>query len=265
MIEQAICDRLVERGLTLFSAPRAPIEFTRNAEADKLINDLDTYPHAFVIGCVMDRQIKAERAWLIPYAISQKLGDFSMQALSGLSRTKIRRLMSKPEPLHRYVNTMSDLFQSTVRRIETRYDGDASRIWAKNPPSAEVVYRFLEFDGIGPKIASMAANILARNFKISFADYYSIDISADVHVRRVFARLGLCLAGTTIEQLLYKARALHPEFPGILDFPSWEIGKTWCKSHNPMCGACYMSDLCSVATAGRPAKRRREATRAIAL
>ena len=42
-----------------------------------------------------------------------------------------------------------------------------------------MVYRFLEFNGVGPKIASMAANILAREFKIPFADYFSIDISAE--------------------------------------------------------------------------------------
>jgi hypothetical protein len=36
-------------------------------------------------------------------------------------------------------------------------------------------------------VASMAANLLARHFKIPFADYFSIDISADSHVCR-----GLC-------------------------------------------------------------------------
>src|SRR5262249_37716382 len=145
------------------------------------------------------------------------------------------------------------------------YGGDASRIWAGCPPSAEVVYRFLEFDGAGPKIASMAANILARQFKIPFADYYSIDISADVHVRRVFARLGLCPSGATIEQLVYKERALHPEFPGMMDLPSWEIGRKWCRPRRPDCGTCYMRDLCPTATAGRRAKRGRAVAHAMAL
>jgi len=152
--------------------------------------------------------------------------------------------MAKPEPLHRFVDIMSGLFHSAIQRIGHHYGGDASRIWAGGPPSAEVVYRFLEFDGVGPKIASMAVNILARRFKIPFADFYSIDISADVHVRRVFGRLGLCTPDATAEQVIYKARALHPKFPGMLDLPSWDIGRKWCRPREPQCGACYMNDLC---------------------
>jgi endonuclease III len=101
------------------------------------------------------------------------------------------------------------------------------------------------FDGVGPKIASMATNILARDFKVPFADYYSIDISADVHVRRVFARLGLCASDATVEQVIYKAKALHPEFPGLMDFPCWEIGRTWCNWRTPECAGCYMRDVCA--------------------
>jgi len=150
--------------------------------------------------------------------------------------------MSQPTPLDRFVETMSDFFHSAVELISKKYAGDADRIWLGNPSSAEVVYRFLEFRGVGPKIASMAANILARDFRIPFADHFSIDISADVHVRRVFARLGLCPSNATTEQVIYKARALHPEFPGMMDLPFWEIGRNWCKASAPQCDNCYMND-----------------------
>jgi len=244
MNEKPIRDKLVEHGEALFQAPKKMIEFTGVAAADVLLNDLAKHPHAFVLACVMDRQVKAERAWLIPYKISQKLQGFSIEILSNLSKKEVNQLMRKPDPLHRFVDKMGGLFYSAVQRIKNQYSGNASGIWEEKPSSAEVVYRFLEFDGVGPKIATMAANILARDFKIPFADYFSIDISADVHIRRVFARLGLCSEDATIEQVIYKAKGLHPKFPGIMDLPCWEIGRNWCKSRSPVCGKCYMQNVC---------------------
>ncbi len=244
-----IRDKLVERGQLLFKAPKKPlIEFTRVPQADAVLNDLTGHPHAFVLACVMDRQVIAEKAWLIPFRIAEGLGgSFSINDLVRLTPEDINRLMRQPEPLHRFIDKMSAIFHSAVRRIQSQYSGDASRIWAGRLPSAEAVYRFLEFDGVGPKIGSMAANILARDFKVEFADYLSINISADVHVRRVFSRLGLCCSEPTVEQVIYKARALYPEFPGIMDLPCWEVGRTWCRAKNPDCGQCYMRDVCPTA------------------
>lgn len=192
MNEIAIRDRLVKHGEDLLKSPKQPCLFTRIPAADVLLNDLDAYPHAFVLACAMDRQIKAEKAWIIPHLISEKLGGFSIEMLAGLSRANLIDLMSKPESLHRFPDTMAGIFYSAVQRICNDYAGDAASMWKETPSSAEVVYRFLKFDGIGPKIATMAVNLLARNFKIPFADHYSVDISADSHVRRVFGRLGLC-------------------------------------------------------------------------
>lgn len=241
----AIRDRLVKHGSDLFNAPSQTVEFTQIPQVDALLNDLDKRPHAFVLACVMDRQIKAERAWQIPHKFQTKLeGDFSIERLAALSLADTQNLMSKPEPLHRFVESMSRHFHAAVQRIVKEYAGNAANIWRDTPPSAEVVYRFLEFDGVGPKIASMAANILARDFKIPLADHYSIDISADVHVRRVFSRLALIPRDASIEQLIFKARALHPAFPGLMDFPAWEIGRKWCRPQSPNCTACYMHDIC---------------------
>jgi len=243
--ERAIRDKLLQHGRDLFDARKEErIEFTGNPDADALLNDLGTHPHAFVLGCLMDRQMRYKKAWLIPYTISQRSGfsKFSVEDLSELTLEQVKELMSKPEPLHRFADKMSCVFYSALQRIAKEYAGDASRIWADEPSSAEVVYRFLQFHGAGPKIATMAANILAREFKVRFADFYSVDISADVQVCRVFARLGLCPSDPT--QVVYKARALYPEFPGMMDSPCWEIGENWCRPHDPHCNDCYMRDLC---------------------
>lgn len=263
MDQAAIRDRLVKHGKTLLHAPIEPTLFTGIAAADALLNDVERHPHAFVLACTMDRQIRAEKAWVIPYLISKRIGGFAMERLRKLSKKRINELMSKPENLHRFPERMAGIFHSTIQHIDNKYAGDASRIWIDGPSSAEAVYRFLEFDGVGPKIATMAVNILARNFKVSFADYNSVDISADSHVRRVFGRLGLCAPDAEVGQIIYKARALYPEFPGIMDLPSWEIGRRWCEPRVPKCHECYMSDLCSSADQlkARASAPKREAVR----
>lgn len=244
MTRSAIVRLLVNEGERLFLASPAFVHFTKHANSDELLNDLTDHPHAFVLACVMDRQIKAERAWMIPYKFSEKLGGFRFPALLQLSLEDVKRLMTEPEPLHRFPEEMSRNFHSALQLIGECYSGNAAQIWADRPSSAEVVYRFLQFRGVGRKIATMAANILARDFKVPFADYHSIDVSVDVQVRRVLTRLGLSRTNDDVEEITYLARALHPEFPGLLDFPAWEIGRKWCRPNEPLCDQCMMAMVC---------------------
>ena len=241
---KAIAAKLVSKGEELFrSAPKiAP--FTKDDAADALMNNLDEYPHAFVLGCLMDKQMKAKLAWMVPYKINQELGDFHFSTLEKLTLSDIKQLMRHPKPLHRFPEKMSSEIYKAIKAIREKYDGIASQIWANNPSSAKVVYEFLQFDGIGLKIATMAANILARDLKVTFSDKYSIDISVDVHVRRVFTRLGLIKKDATVDEVIYRARALHPEFPGLMDLPAWNIGYNWCKPNQPKCSDCDLASLC---------------------
>jgi len=236
---------LVERGEQLFRAAAKPVVFAGVPAADALISDLAQHPHAFVLACVMDRQIKAERAWLIPYRVSEALGGFAFERLLQLPLDDVRTLLTVPEPLHRFPAEMSRNFHEAIGLIQTAYGGNAARIWSDTPSSAEVVIRFLRFRGVGPKIATMAANILAREFKVPLADYFAIDVSADVHVRRVFWRLGLTTEKAGTDEVIYTARALHPAFPGLMDLPVWEIGRTWCRPQEPRCAQCYMRPVCT--------------------
>jgi endonuclease III len=139
---------------------------------------------------------------------------------------------------------MADIFYAAIQMIDEKYFGDASRIWQDRPSSAGIVRRFLEFKGAGPKIATMAANILVRDFKIPVSDKYSIDISPDVHVRRSFERLGLIREGASVEELIYTARELNPDYPGVFDLAAWEIGRNWCHQRIPECSECYMNKQC---------------------
>ena len=244
-MSEAIKDALLQRRLALETPPGNPVVFnTGNPESEDLLNDLAHRPHAFVIACVMDRQIKAERAWLIPHLLRERLGTFEFAALESTSAERLAALFAASPPLHRFPELMAQNAHAAFQRIRTQYRGDASLIWSDCPSSALLVLRFLGFRGVGPKIATMAANILVREFKVPVSDRYSLDISPDAQVRRVFTRLGLIPENASDEQLIYTARAMHPAYPGIFDLAAWDVGRAWCRPQQPACERCILRTVC---------------------
>ncbi|MBA7555369.1 hypothetical protein ES705_48030 [subsurface metagenome] len=241
--KEKIINILIEKGNELFKQPYKYIEFTKNKEADKLLNNLKDFPHAFVLACVMDRQIRAERAWLIPYEISEEIKSFDISQLLRINQEDMIETF-KRKSLHRFNEIMGKYFYLAILKIHNDYRSNASNIWKDNPRSATIVRRFLEFGGVGIKIATMAANTLARDFKIPMKDYINIDISPDVHVKRVFKRLGFISKDASDGELIYCARELNPMYPGIFDLSCWEIGRNWCRPNKPTCRECYLNKYC---------------------
>ena len=235
--------KLVEIAKEEFNKNLAVVHFVDDEEQNKFLNDLKTYPHAYVLACLMDKQIKAERAWEIPYKVYKELGHFDIDYLCKVPLEKYKKMFNDGS-YHRFNDTSATNFYNAIIKIKNDYDGDASKIWSNNPGSASVVSRFLEFDGIGIKIATMATNILARQFKIPMSDYYSIDISPDVHIQRILKRLGYLSENATIDQIIYKAREINPEFPGLIDFSCWKIGRENCHPTNPECSSCPLNCEC---------------------
>jgi len=157
---------------------------------------------------------------------------------------------------------MAFYLHSAIRTIDEQYEGDAARIWADRPSSADVILRFLGFRGVGPKIATMAVNILARQFKVPFSDHYCIDISADVHVKRVFHRLGLS-APALPSRDQYRARSMSPEFPGLLTLPAWQTRRECADPVTRSATSCYMADICPTASGSGPLSVRRIVARVV--
>jgi len=239
---QRILDTLIDKSSEILAATATGIRVFDEQEAEKLVNDLDGAPHACVIGCVMDMQIPAQQAWTIPHRLRTRLGFFDMPSLAKMTLDECREVMLRPTPLHRF-HYMGDRLHSAVQRMHRVYNDDASRIWANNPSSALVLRRFLEFDGVGPKIASMAVNLLVRGFRVPMSDRTAIDISVDTHIRRVFPRVGLIEEGASDDAIRAEARALNPEYPGIFDMAMWDLGRETCRP-DPHCHACYLSADC---------------------
>ncbi len=206
-----------------------------------------------MLACIADRQTKADIAWSLPHAIRKTAGDFEFDTLRQLPKSKWAEVLGSSR--HRLATEMGRLLPAAVRHIGDRYGGDASRIWADGSSGAAVARRFLAFDGVGPKIANMAVNILIRDFDVALATPMP-DIAVDTHVLRVFERLGLLgrlehseLRSTRSKQqhrLQLRARELNPDWPGELDWPAWFVGRSWCHARrSPECDQCKMQSVCA--------------------
>ena len=219
------------------------VHFLNNPSEDAVLGDIERFPHAFVLACCMDRQVGAEKAWRAPLVIKSLCNEFTIAELSSLDEEWYRKVFADYS-LHRFPSKMAKIFHLAVLRIRDDYGGDASLIWANRPSSATVVYRFLQFHGIGRKIATMSANILYRQYKVEFAGCHSIDVSPDVHVIRFFERAGIVQRGASKDEIIYRARDLCPDYPGIVDAACWRIGREFCRPTKPNCNDCPVTQYC---------------------
>lgn len=220
------------------------VYFYGGEEADRLLNDFDNYPHAFVLGALMDKQIPAERAWAIPYKVYKELGNFDIDFLASVSLNEYKEMFINGG-YHRFNSDCATEFYEAIHKIKNDYEGNAAKIWSDKPTSKTIVKRFREFKGAGPKISTMAANILIRQFKIPVSDYEAIDVSVDVQVEKVMSRLGLVSENPTKEEIINKAREMNPEYPGLIDRTLWKVGRKYCNSSNPNCEDCPLNCECN--------------------
>ena len=242
--EQTINQILFNKAQALHKSPRTLVTFTRNPEADVLLNNIEQYPHLFVLGCIMDRQIPAEKAWNIPYSLSQECGGVEFRNFLSMSLDDLNAIFVKKH-LHRFNEQMAGHFYAAVQRIHTQYRDNAANIWLEGQPgSKEVIERFAQFSGVGQKISTMATNILVREFKVPLKNVHEIDISVDSQIEKVFKRMGIVPLNASREEIINAARKIYPEYPGIADSVIWEIGRDWCKTDLSGCQKCYLNDYC---------------------
>ena len=203
---------------------------------------LKANPFRISLAVICDQGIKAERAWAAPWTLQKRLGHLDPGRLAN-DLEGVRRAFQQRPMLHRMVNVVPGWIVEASKLVMDRYRGDAGAIWAGNPSASTVRTRLCEFKGISQKKAALAVEILERDLHVPIADLEGSDVAYDVHVRRVVLRTGLSDADE-MGEIVANARKLHPERPGSLDFPAWDIGRRWCRLTDPMCDKCVLQDPC---------------------
>ena len=227
------------RELEAAGTAQADGDFTDIPEADALIK---SSPEAFLIGVLFTQGVRYERAWAGPWLLSCRLGHLDLRLLAA-DVEAVDEALGRPPALHRFRHTLPRWISSAARRLLDEYSGDASGIWAPGNSLAEVMRRLSAFEGIGPKKAAMAAELLVRYFGVPLEGLEDGTVAYDVHVRRVFLRSGLVEADTPAE-VARAAAVACPALPGTLDLPAWTVGRHSCRPTRPACETCRLTHVC---------------------
>lgn len=211
----------------------------KDEEKQFIINNLN----AFIIGLISDQSVKAEIAWSLPYKLANRIGYFDLnEILEKYDEKKLEDIIREKPSLHRYPARMANYIYNAMKDIVNKYDSNAENIW-KDKTAEEIVLLLEQFKGISHKKASLGTLILVRDLEANILDKENIDIAYDVHIRRLFLRLGL-VDEDIQEMILDKVRKMYPEFPGRLTTAFWTLGREVCRPTDPACLICPLYEYC---------------------
>ena len=200
-------------------------------------------PYAFAIATCLDRGMRAEIIWTIPYDIKNDLGHLDPRRIYQMSLNELDDLFKRIPRKPRYRGAATKTLRELSRIVVEECDGDASRIW-QGRTAEQTTSKLVSIYGVGPGIASMGALLIEKVFNVHFSDRDKMDIKPDVHTVRVLYRLGAS-ESPTVKSALETARRMNPTFPGEIDTGLWEVGRRWCFASRPACPQCPMTLLCS--------------------
>ncbi len=209
-------------------------------ERDFLLSDWN----AFLIGLISDQSVKAEMAWRLPYSLSKRLGYFDFDRIVKEQSVESLETIIKEKPaLHRYPKKMAEYIFFAIKKVVEEYDSKVENIWKNDLDAEHVADKLEEFKGISHKKAALGTLLLVRDFGVTLNNLSCIDIAYDVHVRRIFLRMGLT-EKDNIKDVTASAKKICNEFPGSLTLPFWVAGREYCRPTNPNCEECYLSRFC---------------------
>lgn len=197
---------------------------------------------AFLLGLIADQSVRVETAWTFPSRLADRLVSVAPSRLATADLNEVQEKIASRPVLHRYPKTMAGYVIAAARRVMDVYGGDAASIWPNRMRAKAIMARLREFEGIGPKKASLGIQLLIRDRGAFLEGLDEIDVAIDSHVRRVLGRYW-GMEDVSDDGLYGRARQEFPSFPGQLTPPTWAVGREWCRP-SPSCDGCPLARDC---------------------
>lgn len=142
---------------------------------------LDEHPFAVLIGMMLDQQYGMEHAFRGGWKVLSRFGTLDPAAIAAADPEEFRALCSRPPAIHRFPGSMAARLQELAALVESRYDGDVTRLWTEPATGAELCTRVQELPGFGVQKARIFVALLAKQLGVrpegwqSVAGDYALD------------------------------------------------------------------------------------------
>jgi uncharacterized HhH-GPD family protein len=139
------------------------IHITGDPAADQVLTDS---PFALLVGMMLDQQYPMEHAFRGPHKVLTRFGSIEPSAIAAADPEEFAALCSTPPAIHRYGRSMAARLQSLAALVETKYDGDASRLWTEATTGKELLDRVMDLPGFGKQKAQIFVALLAKQLGV---------------------------------------------------------------------------------------------------
>jgi uncharacterized HhH-GPD family protein len=137
--------------------------FTDSDEANTLIA---TDPMALLIGFSLDQQVPVQKAFSGPLVIRERVGSLDTNAL--LAADLDTAFREKPA-VHRFPGSMARRVRALAEHVQTRYGGDAGKVWKGVRDPDRLRANIAELPGFGDMKVKALSAVLAKRFNVSAA------------------------------------------------------------------------------------------------
>ncbi len=138
-------------------------QITNEPAADQV---LDQYPFAVVLGMMLDQQYGMEHAFRGGWKVLSRFGTLDPAAIAAADPEAFKTLCSQPPAIHRFPGSMAARLQELAALVESKYDGDVTRMWTEAKTGAELFKRVQELPGFGKQKAQIFVALLAKQLGV---------------------------------------------------------------------------------------------------
>lgn len=215
------------------------VVFASDPDANRLVKD-DLF--AFLLAASIDRGGKSFKIFNTPLRLLQRWGHLDLYQIAKMDAAEL----SESDEIRQVPSTMSRLhiaksIVSVAELVVSRYAGDPNGFFVGDVD--EIRANLEEIFGVGPGIARMIIIQRLLYFGLVPPPGGRLLPKQDVHINRVFERTGLTTTATETDMRRALRDCTNTDV-ALIDQVAWNVGINFCRSRDPLCGDCPITDVC---------------------